>query len=121
MSNETLNQVNKQFESFFACPARSYVGLALEHFEKLANAQYEAAQAYTEAGLKQTRAALSINDAKGFQAYVEDQQKVAKEMTERLKGDAEKVVGLNQEFAQQAQKLTASNVNNASKASKASK
>ncbi|MEX0730959.1 MAG: phasin family protein [Aquisalimonadaceae bacterium] len=115
MANETLNQVNKQVETLFVDPARSYAGLALDHFEQLANAQYEATQAYAEAGLKQARAVLDIRQASDVQAYVENQQKLAKDLSERLKGDAEKFVAISQDFAQKTQKLTEASVQNVSK------
>ncbi len=45
---------------------------------------------------------------------MEGQQKVAKELTERFKNDAEKVVSLQQDFVQQSQKLADANVKQAS-------
>lgn len=116
MANETLNQVNKQVEALVVEPARGYVGLALDHFEKLANAQYEQTKAYTETTLRQARAALDIRNPADFQGFVDEQQKLAQELRERLKGDAEKFVTLSQEFAQKAQSLTENNVRKTSSA-----
>lgn len=121
MSNDTINQAQKQFDTAFASPARTYAGLVLEHFEQLVNLQIEATRAYTETGLKQTRAALDVKDPSDVRAYVESQQKVAQDLGERIKGDAEKVVSLNQNFVQKAQKAAEENVKNVSKAAGQSK
>lgn len=114
MTNETMTQVTKQAETLFS-GFSNYASLALGHFEKLANAQFEASKAYTEASLKQARAALEIRDQEGFKNYVESQQQFAKEVGERVKGDTKKFTDLNQEFARDAQKLVEGNVKAASK------
>ncbi|GHC17496.1 phasin family protein [Aidingimonas halophila] len=122
MSNATFDQATQQFESLFFGPARAYAALTIDYTEKLLSAQYEAAKTYTDIGLSQTRAALDIKDAETLRSYVEEQQKVAKDLGERMKSDAEKVVAMNQDFVQQGQKLTEENVKTASKtASKATK
>ncbi|ABI55901.1 phasin family protein [Alkalilimnicola ehrlichii MLHE-1] len=105
MSNETFQQYSEQAEKLFVGPARAYAGLGLDYFEKLVNIQFEAAKANTETALKQTRAALDIKDQNDLQSYVEGQRKLAEEIGQRAKGEAEKVVALNQELAQNAQKL----------------
>ncbi len=121
MSNETVTQMQKQFDSTFGAPARSYASMVLDHVEQLANLQFEAAKAYAETGVQQARAALDVKDPSDVRAYVENQQKVAKELGERLKGDAEKVVSLNQAFAQSAQKFAQDNAQNVAKAAGQSK
>lgn len=116
MSNAPFEQFNKQFEAAFAAPVRAYSTLALDHVEKLVQAQIEAGRAYADAGISHCRAILDVRDPEGLRACVESQQKVAKDLGERLKGDAEKVVAMNQEFVQKAQQLAESNVKSASKA-----
>ncbi|MDN3522290.1 phasin family protein [Halomonas ramblicola] len=103
----------KQVESLFFGPARAYANLAVDYSEKLAHAQLDATKAYTDTGLAQLRTLLSVKDAEGLRSYMEGQQKVAKDLAERLKGDAEKVVSLQQDFVQQSQKLTEENVKQA--------
>ncbi|GGX87776.1 hypothetical protein GCM10007160_13940 [Litchfieldella qijiaojingensis] len=115
MSNATLDQTTEQFESLFFAPARTYATLTLDYTEKLMAAQFEAAKAYSDVGLSQARAALDIKDAEGLRSYVEGQQKVAQDISERLKDDAEKVAALNQEFVQKSQKLAEDNLKAASK------
>jgi len=103
----------KQFESIFFGPARAYASLTVDYAEKLAHAQLDATKAYTDTGLAQLRTLTSVKDAEGLKSYMEGQQKVAKDLAERLKGDAEKVVALQQDFVQQSQKLTEENVKQA--------
>lgn len=100
----------QQFDALFFGPARAYASLAVDYTEKLAHAQLDATKAYTDTGLAQLRTLLTVKDAEGLKSYMEGQQKVAKDLAERLKGDAEKVVALQQDFAQQSQKLTEENV-----------
>ncbi|MDY7116734.1 phasin family protein [Halomonas sp. SSL-5] len=99
-----------QLESLFFAPARAYAALSIDLTEKLVNAQLEASRAYTDTSLAQLRSLVEVKDAEGLKSYLEGQQQVAKELTERLKGDAEKVVALQQEFVQESQKLTESSV-----------
>ena len=113
MQNFDTKQFTEQFESMFFGPARAYASLSVDYAEKLTNAQLEAGRAYTETGMAQLRALLDVKDAEGLRSYMEGQQKVAKDLTERLKGDAEKVVSLQQDFVQQSQKLTEDNVKQA--------
>ncbi|PMR79336.1 phasin family protein [Halomonas urumqiensis] len=103
----------KQFEAMFFGPARAYAALTVDYTEKLANAQLDATKAYTDTGLAQLRTLMNVKDAEGLRAYMEGQQKVAKDLAERMKGDAEKVVSLQQDFVQQSQKLTEDNVQQA--------
>ncbi len=102
-----------QLESLFFAPARAFAALSVDYTEKLVNAQLEATKAYTDTSLAQLRSLAAVKDAEGLKGYMEGQQKVAKDVTERLKGDAEKVVALQQEFAKESQKLTESSVKQA--------
>jgi hypothetical protein len=63
--------------------------------------------------MAQARTLMDVKDAEGLRSYMESQQKVAKELAERVKGDADKVVALQQDFMQQSQKLTEENVKQA--------
>ncbi|PXX94320.1 phasin family protein, partial [Halomonas sp. LBP4] len=87
-----------QLESLFFGPARAFAALSIDVTEKLVNAQLDATKAYTDTSLAQLRQLVEVKDAEGLKSYLEGQQEVAKELTERLKGDAEKVVALQQEF-----------------------
>ncbi len=114
MSNDTFDKYNEQAEKLFMAPTRDYAKLAMDYAEKLIDAQMEAARTYSEIGMQQARAALEVKDTKALQQYAEKQQKVAKDLTERVKTDAEKVVAMNQDFVNEARKLVESNVKTAS-------
>ncbi|MBF7052516.1 phasin family protein [Halomonas sp. KAO] len=102
-----------QIDSLFFASARAFAALSVDYTEKLVNAQLEATRAYTDLNLAQLRRLTEVKDAEGLKSYVEGQQDVAKQLTERLKGDAEKVVALQQEFVQESQKLTEGGVTKA--------
>jgi len=117
MSNDTFDKYNEQAEKLFMAPTRDYAKLAMDYAEKLIDAQMEAARTYSEIGMQQARAALEVKDTKALQQHAENaekQQKVAKDLTERVKTDAEKVVAMNQDFVNEARKLVESNVKTAS-------
>ena len=120
MSNETANRMQSQIEDTVTGPARTYASLVLDHFEQLTSLQLETAKAYAETGLQQARAALEVKDSADLKNYVESQQKIAKELSERVKGDAEKVMSLNQAFAQNATKVTQDSARKVSKAAEES-
>ncbi|APX94460.1 phasin family protein [Halomonas sp. 1513] len=111
MSN--FNFDTKQFETMMFGPARAFAALSVDFTEKLVNAQLEAAKAYTDTGVAQLRSLMEVKDAEGLKSYMEGQQNVATEFTERLKADADKVVALQQDFAKDSQKLTEENVQKA--------
>ncbi|PRY73188.1 phasin family protein [Halomonas ventosae] len=107
-----------QFDSLFVAPARAFAALSVDLTEKLVNAQLEATKAYADINLAQLRSLVEVKDAEGLKGYLEGQQKVATELTERLKGDAEKVVALQQEFVEESQKLTEGSVKQAQESAK---
>lgn len=115
MAKSNVDQATQQFESMFFGPARAYAGLALQYTEQVVTTQLEFAKACTEANLNQARAFLDIKDPESFRTYFEGQQKVAKDLTERLQGDTEKVVAMNQEFMQKSQELVEDSAKTASK------
>ena len=116
MTNENINKANEQAEKMFMGPTRDYAKLAMDYAEKMIDAQMEAAKTYTDIGMQQARAALEVKDTEALKTYAEEQQKVAKEMTERAKSDAEKVAAMNQDFVNEARKLVETNVKTASEA-----
>ncbi|MEC9482941.1 MAG: phasin family protein [Halomonas sp.] len=115
-TSKDFEKATQQFETLFFGPARAYASLAVDYTEQLLSTQLEFAKTCTDASLGQMRAFLSVKDPAGFHSYVEGQQKMAKDMSDLLKVDAEKVVALNRDFAQKSQKLVEENVKNASKA-----
>jgi phasin family protein len=106
-----------QFDALFA-PARAFAALSVDFTEKLVNAQLEASQVYADTTLAQLRNLVEVKDAEGLKSFLEGQSEVANELTERLKGDAEKVVALQQDFVEQSQKLTEESVKQAQESTK---
>ena len=116
MSNETVNQMQSQIEKTVTGPARTYAGLVLDHFEQLSSLQFESARSYAETGMEQARAALEVKSPSDLQGYVENQQKAAKELGERIQGDVKKVTSLNQTFLQNAKEVSQNSAQEISKA-----
>ncbi|MDN7133663.1 phasin family protein [Halomonas sp. MC140] len=122
MNTVNTNEMNQQFDNIFMAPARAFMALSVDYTEKMINAQMDASKAYTDTGIAQMRQMMNVKDAEGLRSYMESQQNIAKELAERAKGDADKVVSLQQDFMQKSQKLTEDNVKQAqTAASKMSK
>ncbi len=119
MSNQSLNQVNEQMEKFLVAPGRAYAEMAVDHLTKLVDLQFEAGKAYADVAMGQMRAALDIKDVQDFTKYVEGQQKVVRELGDRMKDDTQKVVAMSQAFVQDAQKLGQETAKKAPQAAKA--
>ncbi|RUR40720.1 phasin family protein [Vreelandella populi] len=113
MNTFNTNEMNQQFDNVFMAPARAYAALTIDYAEKMLNAQMEASQAYTDAGIQQLRQLSSVKDPQELRRYMEGQQQVVKQMAERAKGDADKVVSLQQDYFQKSQKLTQESVKQA--------
>ncbi|MCG7577969.1 MULTISPECIES: phasin family protein [unclassified Halomonas] len=113
MRTFNTNEMTQQFDNLFMAPARAYMSLSIDYSEKLINAQLDANKAYVDTGIAQMRQLMSVKDVDGLRSYMEGQQKVAKELAERVKGDTDKVVSLQQDFLQKSQKLTEENVKQA--------
>lgn len=104
MSNELMDKAAEALHKLNA-PLKQLGALAIEQAEKLSQLQVDSAKNYTGMTLEQLRAALQIEDAKGLQAFVEQQGKLAEAVAARLKADAEAVVEMQKQFAAAAQKL----------------
>ncbi|MGE6606917.1 phasin family protein [Halomonas sp. NPDC076908] len=122
MRTVNTNEMTQQFDNLFMAPMRAYMTLSVDYTEKMINAQMDASKAYVDTGIAQMRQMMDVKDAEGLRSYMEGQQKVVKELAERAKGDADKVVSLQQDFIQKSQKITEDNVKQAqTAASKMSK
>ncbi len=119
MYDELFNSANVSMERF-AKPARRFQSVVLDSMEKLAQQQFEAARTYADLGLKNLREGLSVKDVKGFQEYVQGQQAVVRDVTERLQDDAKAFVRIQEEFGNEVRELFEENVSEVSqKAGKA--
>ncbi|CAD5256046.1 MULTISPECIES: phasin family protein [Halomonadaceae] len=113
MRTLNTNEMTQQFDNMFMAPVRAYMALSIDYSEKMINAQMDASKAYADTGIAQMRQMMEVKDAEGLRSYMEGQQKVAKELAERVKGDTDKVVSLQQDFIQKSQKITEDNVKQA--------
>ncbi|TMU14739.1 phasin family protein [Halomonas sp. ATBC28] len=113
MRTLNTNEMTQQFDNMFMAPVRAYMALSIDYSEKMINAQMDASKAYANTGIAQMRQMMEVKDAEGLRSYMEGQQKVAKELAERVKGDTDKVVSLQQDFIQKSQKITEDNVKQA--------
>ena len=113
MRTFNTNEMTQQFDNILMAPARAYMALSVDYTEKMVNAQMDASKAYFDTGVAQMRQMMDVKDAEGLRSYMESQQKVAKDLAERAKGDADKVVSLQQDFIQKSQKITEDNVKQA--------
>ena len=116
MANDTLQQFGDSFEKAVFAPGRSYFAALTDHLEAITSLQIEAAKAYTEITFKEVRGALDIRDAEGLKAYVSSQPELAREFSERVKNDAERLTQANQTFMENAQKVTQDSVSKVQKA-----
>ena len=113
MRTLNTNEMTQQFDNMFMAPVRAYMALSIDYSEKMINAQMDASKAYADTDIAQMRQMMEVKDAEGLRSYMEGQQKVAKELAERVKGDTDKVVSLQQDFIQKSQKITEDNVKQA--------
>lgn len=105
MSEDITNKTTEQFEKLMVSPLRGIGAMNLEFTEKLVSAQLDSARAMADLGLAQARVWLEVNDADSFKKAVESQQKAAQNVGERLKSDAEALMGLSQDYLKQGQKV----------------
>ncbi|MFN2330280.1 MAG: phasin family protein [Halomonas sp.] len=118
MTKAITKKATDTFEGLLAEPARAYGSLTLEYYEKLMAAQLEATRRYADFGLAQARAWIDVRDAEGLKKVMEDQQKVAQDLGDHLKADAEKLSELSQDYLQKSQKLVEESMKSVTEAAK---
>lgn len=110
---DLFGKTNAQFASLTA-PVKKFNAVALDSLEKLTQLQLEAAKSYADLGLGQLRAALNVSDAQSLQAYLNNQQQVAKVVGEKIAKDATVFGDLTKQFATEVQKLAQEQAQNLS-------
>ena len=105
MTEDMMKNFNEQMQKMGMGPARDAAKLGVDHLEQLFSLQLEAAKTYADLALKEARAALEVDNPEALKAYVEHQRELANTVSQRVKSDAEKVVALNQGFAEKVQKM----------------
>lgn len=108
---EKTADVKETVEATVVAPSRSLATLMADHMEKLTAIQLETTRVITEASMEQVRAAMAIGDKEGMQNYVETQSRVAKQVGERLRNDAEAVANLTKATTDEASKVTSTAAN----------
>lgn len=113
--------VQETVEATVAAPSRTLATLMVDHFEKLTAIQLETTRVITEASMEQVRAAMAVGDKEGMQNYVETQSRIAQQVSERLRTDAEAVANLTKATTDEASKVTSTAANKAAESAPASK
>ncbi len=104
MNKEIFPTLVEQTKKTLA-PAQALNRLVVDNAEKLVALQIASVQSYYALGFSQLRAALEVNDAEAFQAYIAKQNELVQNARERIVGDAKAVAELGSAFSAKAQKL----------------
>lgn len=112
MYDEIFNRTNASFERFLE-PTRRFQALLVDNAERMASFQFDAAKSYADLGLKNLREGLAVSDVKGFQSYVSNQGDMVRAVAEKMQDDTRTVVGLQQDFGKECQKLFQENASGA--------
>jgi len=104
MKMNTYADLVEQFKAVLA-PVQKLNTLGIANVEKLSTLQIKSLEGYSKLAISQLKAALAVQDVAGFQAFLAEQQEVAKTVGEKLVADAKSVAELNEKFAAEAQKV----------------
>ncbi len=103
--NKTMQQFQKMME-----PSRKLNALFLEHAEKVAHLNLEAARSYTDLAMEQMRKAMEVRDPESFQTYLNDQGKVVQTMSNKLTENASTLADISKNMGEEVQKIAQENV-----------
>lgn len=109
MSNELLNKVLEQSQSFVA-PVVKANKLAVANLEKLVAFQLNALESYVALGLDRLKAAAEVSDVNSLQAFVNGQVEAASVLRQKLIDDTQALVDLGTGFKAEFDKLAEENV-----------
>lgn len=104
--NQATERATEQFDNSIVEPVRAYGALTTDYFEQLFSAQFDAVRAFTDTSLAQSRSWLEARDSDSFRQVIEEQQQAVREMSDRLKEDADKIQSLSEEYLKETQQLT---------------
>lgn len=105
----------QQIEQTFA-PVRKLQATLIDHAEKVAKFNLEALQSYTELSLNQARELASSDSPEKVQSYLQNAQKTAQQVGEKVLQDGKKFAELNQAAGEDVRKAAEENVATATKA-----
>lgn len=120
MFDELFSKSNVSVEKMLE-PSRQFNALVLNGVEKVTQFQLEAVKSYTELGLKSLREGLELRDINDVQGFFSKQGERARELGEKVQGDAQTLAGIQQELGSEMQKLLQNNVAGLSEAPRASR
>ncbi len=97
-------------------PARRMNAVMIEHAQKLAQLNLDAARSFTEMTLAQARSAMEIKDPEDLRNYLSEQTKAVESFTKEFSKDASMLADLGKSFGDEMQKAAQENVVSFSKA-----
>jgi len=103
--NKTMQQFQKMME-----PSRKLNALLLDHAEKVAHLNLEAARSYTDLAMEQMRKATEVRDPESFQNYLNDQGKVVQTMSNKFTENASTLADISKNMGEEVQKIAQENV-----------
>jgi len=104
-AEKATDRAKGQFDSSIVDPVRAFGSLTSNYYEELFSAQFDAVRAFADTSLAQSRSWLYVKDSDSFRQVVEEQQQAIREMSERLKADADKIRSLSQDYLRESQQL----------------
>ena len=116
MAIQTMETMQQQIDALVLEPMRAYAALTLDHAARLTAAQIDAYQAYARVALEQVGGLAQVKEVDGLSSYLQTQQQAARQMGERMQGDAGKLVAMNQAFVGKSQELAEQSVRKMSRA-----
>ncbi len=102
--NQSMQQMQQMME-----PTRKLNALLLNHAERIAHLNLEAARSYTELATQQMRKMLEIRDPESFQSYLTDQSKVMQTLSNKISEDANALADIGKDMGQEVQQIAQEN------------
>ncbi|MFP4129451.1 MAG: TIGR01841 family phasin [Halorhodospira sp.] len=102
--NQSMQQMQQMME-----PTRKLNALLLNHAERIAHLNLEAARSYTELATQQMRKMLEIRDPESFQSYLTDQSKIMQTLSNKISEDANALADIGKDMGQEVQQIAQEN------------
>lgn len=102
--NKSMHQMQQ-----FAEPAQRFGYLMLDHAEKVAHLNIEAARDFSRMAIEQMRAAMEVRDPETMQKYLNSQNNVMQTVSNKLSEDATALADINKNMGEEVQKLAQEN------------
>ncbi|MCG5530595.1 phasin family protein [Halorhodospira halochloris] len=106
------DQINKSMQQMqkFMEPTRKMSNLMIDHAEKVAHLNLEAAREYSRLAMEQMRSAMNVRDPESMQEYLNSQNKVMQTVSSKLSEDATALADISKNMGEEVQKLAQENV-----------